>query len=77
MHIILRTADSDACPDGRVEYTAETLVINCKFMVMAYGHRAHTHIMMAGGQEVLVAETVEQVIYSIEQEEERNSNGGS
>ena len=71
MHITLRTADTDACPDGRVEYTGTTLVIQCKHMVMAYGHYEHTHIMMIGGQEVLVAETIEQVIHSIEQEEER------
>ena len=71
MYIQLRIADSETCPDGRVSYGSETIVINCDHMDMAHGHQDHAHIMLASGLEFIVAETIEQVIHSIEQEEER------
>ena len=70
MYIILRTADEHTCPDGRGGYTGETLVVNCDHLAMAFGHHEHTHVIMTTGQEVVVAETVEQVINSIRLVEE-------
>ena len=64
--LILRTADTDTCPDGRVEYTGETVVVNCQYMAMAYSHQDHTHVILASGAELIVAENVHQVIASVD-----------
>ena len=66
MHIILRIADEQACLDGRISYTSETVAVNCEYIAVAHGHQEHTHILMANSLEVIAAETIEQVINSIE-----------
>lgn len=75
MHIMLRIADPETCPDGRVSYGSETIIINCMHLAFAHSHNDHTHIQLVSGLEFIVSETVEQVVNSIEQEEERTHHG--